>query len=92
MFGKNKNGCFACDDCPQNNDPAKGRFCVAWFEAPGFRDGKPEVRKSCGFPVIFDLLVQNCAASDRVTANLTVLPSRLRETLIPPGPKLIKRH
>ena len=81
MF-KNNNGCFNCDKCPKNNDPSLGRFCVAWFEKPGFRDGKPEVLKSCGFPVIFNLLTDNCKATDVMTSNLTQFPKRMQTAMI----------
>jgi hypothetical protein len=81
MF-KNKNGCFSCDKCPQNNDSTKGRYCVAWYERPGFINGKPEIKRGCGFPVIFDLLTDNCKATDVMTANLTNFPARIKAALI----------
>ena len=27
-----RKGQFDCENCPKNRDPAKGRFCPAWFD------------------------------------------------------------
>lgn len=80
MF-KNKNGCFDCDKCPKNNDPNQGRFCVAWLEWQETNQVTKEVRikKGCGIPQLFKIIIQNTAAADRVTENLTALPKKIRE-------------
>lgn len=80
MF-KNKNGCFDCDNCPKTNDQEQKRYCVAWLEMveTNSQTGEQRVSKSCGIPQIFRLLVQNTAANDRVTENVTGLPGRMRK-------------
>ena len=67
MFGggKNRNGCFDCDNCPRNNDPAKGRFCVAWWEGveENTVTGESRVFKVCGFTGMQRLLDESTKAS-----------------------------
>lgn len=89
MF-KNKNGCFDCDNCPQTNDRTQKRFCVAWAEFVETNRETKEVRvkKDCGIPQLFRLLIENSAAADRVTANLTSLPSRFKQDVLPAMRKL----
>jgi len=89
MF-KNKNGCFDCDKCPKNNDKSKGRFCVAWLEVQetNHRTGESRFVRDCGIPQLFKIMIQNTAAADRVTENLTSLPGKLLKTF---PPREIKR-
>lgn len=51
MFsGKNRNGCFDCDNCPQTNDPTQKRFCVLWWEMIGQNKetGQQMTIRGCG--------------------------------------------
>lgn len=67
MFGggKNRNGCFDCDNCPRNNNPAKGRFCVAWWRGVEENVATGEVRpfEMCGFVGMQRLLDETAKAS-----------------------------
>lgn len=69
MFSKNKNGCFDCDKCPMNSDPAKGRFCVMWWELViSNANGESKVEKSCGFRLLPAVLVETLKSADHSAA------------------------
>ena len=70
MFRKNKNGCFDCDKCPRNHDPAQGRFCVMWWETvqTNIQTGETKTLKSCGFTQLPIYLVEVIKASNRPAA------------------------
>ena len=51
-------------------------------EKPGFRNGKAEIMRSCGFPIIFDLLTDNCKTTDVMTAHISKFPGQLEKVLM----------
>jgi len=81
MFGKNKNGCFDCDNCPETFDRTKKRFCHFWIKRTEKNTETEQLRvvEECGIPYLFVMLHDNTKAADRVTENLTTIPKRLRE-------------
>jgi hypothetical protein len=72
MFSKNKNGCFDCDRCPKNSDPAQGRHCVMWWETvhTNVQSGEIKTVRSCGFTQLPLYLVEVIKAANRPAAAI----------------------
>ena len=69
--GKNKNGCFDCDNCPREWDPEKDRFCVMWWEYTQMNDkGEQKISKGCGFRELPHFLTEVIKASNRPAAAI----------------------
>ena len=76
MFSaKNKNGCFDCDNCPENHEPLdtngkQRRFCVMWWEysQSNIQTGEQRTIKECGFRSLPVFLTEVVKASNRPAA------------------------
>lgn len=89
MF-KQRNGCFDCENCPKNNKPENGRFCVAWVEYPERNIQTDEVRwvRECWFPAMFKMMFdlvksdhQNSEHQTKTTNAIVEGFQRLDETM-----------
>jgi len=72
MF-KQKSGCFDCENCPRNNDPEKGRFCVAWVEYPekNIQTDETRITKECWFPAMFKMMFDLVKSDHQMSEHQT---------------------
>ena len=58
--------------CPQNNDPARGNYCPAWWESlvTNVMTGEERVNKSCGWQQLPVFLIEVVKASNRPAAAI----------------------
>jgi len=71
---------FECKKCPQRGD---SEGCPAWMEVVMTDKTTGEVKSvgDCSYKLLPRIIIENTAAADRVTANLTEVPKRIREEL-----------
>lgn len=61
---------FQCTQCPQNNDPARGRSCPTWWEwtAEHLGTGESRIVKQCGWTAMPIFFTEVIKASNRPAA------------------------
>lgn len=61
---------FQCQQCPRNNDPARGRSCPAWWEwtAENVTNGETKIVRMCGWQAMPQFLTEVIKASNRPAA------------------------
>lgn len=74
----NYKNAFKCHKCPQSN---KENGCPAWMEVIMTEKESGQVKNvaDCSYVLLPRIIIENTAAADRVTENITAVPKRLRE-------------
>lgn len=80
--GKNKNGCFDCDNCPRTSDEKLSRFCVVWWEYSQINSsGEQRTVKECGFRSLPIFLTEVIKASNRPAAAVESIRNSLLDEI-----------
>lgn len=68
----NHEAAFQCRQCPQNNDPTRGRSCPAWWEwaSENTATGETRVERMCGWQGMPIFLTEVIKASNRPAAAI----------------------